>query len=100
MRVRGRAQVHGSEDSVDVDVAYVVPVMPVVRDCHAFCAADAKENRNLVVLRDGVVVDCFKVRNIRQTAPCHATAVGLAAPAGAPFVTSLLHRTTPAACRM
>ena len=55
------AQVHGSEDSLDLDVVYVVPVMPAVRDCHAFCADDPDENRNLVVLRDGVVVDCFKV---------------------------------------
>lgn len=54
-------QVHGSPDSLDLDVVYVVPLMPSARDCNTFCNADQLENRNLVVIRNGVVVDTFKV---------------------------------------
>ena len=57
--------IHGSADSQDVDVCYVVPRrLPPPSTCHRFCngrgAAASGENRNLVVVENGVVTACFK----------------------------------------
>lgn len=52
--------VHGSPDSRDLDVVYIVDEMPPLGECPAFCSADPMENRNLAVIRDGVIVECFK----------------------------------------
>lgn len=51
--------VHGSEDSLDVDVYYVFDKMPSFKECQAFCS-NKEENRNIIVVENGVVVDCFK----------------------------------------
>lgn len=51
---------HGSEDSTDIDVFYVFDTKPSYHECHTFCSADTVENRNIIVIKDGFVVDCFK----------------------------------------
>ena len=53
---------HGSPDSTDRDVVYVAAYLPPARDCHAFCdlGLAVGEDRNVVVVRDGVVVASFK----------------------------------------
>lgn len=50
---------HGSHDSTDIDVVYVFDRKPGLLECHRFCA-ESEENRNIMVVRDGVVVECFK----------------------------------------
>lgn len=53
--------IHGSEDSTDVDVVYVVDEIPSLSEAKAFCSPDdKKENRNLIVVKDGIVTDCYK----------------------------------------
>jgi len=52
---------HGSEDSIDNDVIYILDKMPEDKEvCRKFCAEDESENRNIAVIKDGVVVSCFK----------------------------------------
>jgi len=51
--------IHGSEDSLDRDVYYVFDKMPSFKECQDFCA-DKKENRNIIVIQNGIVVDCYK----------------------------------------
>ncbi|AEO93467.1 gp208 [Bacillus phage G] len=51
--------VHGSEDSLDVDVLYVFDKMPFSAACKEFCS-DTNENRNIIVVESGIVIDCFK----------------------------------------
>jgi len=51
--------IHGSEDSIDVDVYYVFDDLPDFKFCQEFCA-DKEENRNIITIRDGVVNQCFK----------------------------------------
>ncbi|MDA1674980.1 hypothetical protein [Bacillus cereus group sp. TH152-1LC] len=50
---------HGSEDSLDIDVVYVFEKMPTFQECQEFCS-DKQENRNIMVIENGTVVDCFK----------------------------------------
>ena len=52
--------IHGSGDSTDTDVVYVVDELPSPDDCKKFCSADSEENRNLIVVRNSVVVECYK----------------------------------------
>ncbi|MFT5683790.1 MAG: hypothetical protein ACI8RZ_004722 [Myxococcota bacterium] len=49
----------GSEDSQDRDVLYVVPTIPDFDTARQWCRSP-DENRNLIVLRDGVIVESFK----------------------------------------
>lgn len=51
--------IHGSKDSVDTDVVYVVDKLPSLQECKKFCS-DKKENRNLCVVKNGVVTECYK----------------------------------------
>lgn len=51
--------IHGSEDSLDKDVYYVFDKIPSFLDCRSFCSEDPNENRNIIVVNDGVVTDCF-----------------------------------------
>jgi len=51
--------IHGSEDSLDLDVFYVFDKMPSFKECQDFCS-NKEENRNIIVVENGVVVDCFK----------------------------------------
>lgn len=54
--------IHGSGDSTDLDVVYIMDEMPSFVDCQHFCAMDSAENRNIAVIRDGVVTESFKGR--------------------------------------
>lgn len=51
--------IHGSEDSLDTDVFYVMDKLPSTQYCNEFCTADPLENRNIIVVKDGIVTDCF-----------------------------------------
>lgn len=51
--------IHGSEDSLDVDVLYVFEEMPSFLECQKFCS-NKDENRNIIVINNGFVTDCFK----------------------------------------
>ena len=66
--------VHGSEDSLDVDVYYVFDEMPDFNACKQFCCADKNENRNIIIsykenpfrqsrLRDGLHSKTSIVKN-------------------------------------
>jgi hypothetical protein len=56
--------IHGSEDSVDRDVIYLIEEMPKNKQLvHEFVNEDTqKENRNLAVIdyNEGIIVDCYK----------------------------------------
>ena len=52
--------VHGSEDSVDVDVIYVFDQLPDIAACKSFCDGKGNENGNIIVVKDGVVAAAFK----------------------------------------
>lgn len=51
--------IHGSEDSIDLDVYYVFDKLPEFKYCQQFCS-DKNENRNIIVIKNGVVINCFK----------------------------------------
>lgn len=51
--------IHGSEDSLDVDVFYVAEEMPSFTECQKFCS-DKDENRNIITIQDGKISACFK----------------------------------------
>ena len=52
--------IHGSADSTDLDVVYVFEEIPPFEECQLFCRSDPKENRNIIVVRDGIVTYSFK----------------------------------------
>lgn len=52
--------IHGSEDSTDVDIHYVVDKLPDLAECKQFCSKDSNENRNLIVIQNGIVTDVYK----------------------------------------
>ena len=53
--------VHGSEDSTDVDVLYIVDELPEFHECKSFCDMNEEsENRNIAVIKDGVISECYK----------------------------------------
>lgn len=52
--------IHGSKNSVDTDVHYVFEEMPSLQECKSFCSADPNENRNIIVINDGIVTECYK----------------------------------------
>lgn len=49
----------GSPDSQDIDVVFVQEKKPALAACQAFCKHET-ENRNIIVIEDGVIVDCYK----------------------------------------
>lgn len=51
--------IHGSEDSIDIDVFYVFDAIPDMQECKRFCYDENGENRNIIVIKDGIVTDCF-----------------------------------------
>jgi len=51
--------IHGSEDSIDIDVYYVFDELPDFKFCQEFCA-DKEENRNIITIKNEVVNQCFK----------------------------------------
>ncbi len=50
----------GSPDSQDIDVTYVFPSLPSFQECKKFCDRTEEESRNIAVLKDGIVQDCYK----------------------------------------
>ena len=52
--------IHGSADSTDLDTVYVFEEMPSFPQCQLFCQSSTSENKNIIVICDGIVVDCFK----------------------------------------
>ena len=52
--------VHGSGDSTDTDVVYVVDVLPDKAECKRFCSESPVENRNLITIKDGIVSEVYK----------------------------------------
>lgn len=51
--------IHGSKDSLDLDVFYVFEKMPSFQESQEFCASK-EENRNIIVIENGRVTDCYK----------------------------------------
>lgn len=51
--------IHGSEDSTDLDIFYVFDKMPSFDECKKFCSQNPDENRNIIVINNGQVTDCF-----------------------------------------
>jgi len=49
----------GSVDSRDSDMLYRVDRLPSKYECKAFCSSSG-ENRNLVVVKDGIIADVYK----------------------------------------
>lgn len=70
--------IHGSADSIDLDTVYVFEEMPSFLQCQHFCQSHTSENKNIIVIGDGIVVDSFKglpdeVNNaLYTTYPLHA----------------------------
>ena len=56
----GIKYIHGSADSLDKDIHYVFDELPPLNDCKVFCSTDPNENRNIIVIKDGEVVQCYK----------------------------------------
>lgn len=52
--------VHGSEDSRDCDVIYIVDKIPSILESAEFCNADPSENRNIAIIKGGVIAQCYK----------------------------------------
>lgn len=50
---------HGSEDSLDKDVFYVFDKIPNFTRAQEFCS-NKEENRNIIVVEDGIVTYCYK----------------------------------------
>ena len=51
--------IHGSENSTDLDVIYVVDELPSLQECKTFCS-DKDENRNLITVENGIVTSVYK----------------------------------------
>ena len=52
--------IHGSEDSTDLDVLYIVDELPDKAECKRFCSSDPSENRNVATVSDGVITSVYK----------------------------------------
>ena len=52
--------IHGSQDSLDVDVHYVFDSIPLFREAQEFCQDESIENKNIIVIKDGQVIYSFK----------------------------------------
>lgn len=52
--------VHGSANSLDLDVIYVLKQRPSAHNAKLFCSASAEENRNVVTVKNGTVDWCYK----------------------------------------
>lgn len=48
--------IHGSEDSVDTDVYYVVDELPSFQECKEWCDSKKDENANLITIIDGIEI--------------------------------------------
>ena len=69
--------IHGSSDSTDIDIVYVLDYLPNMLECKAYCDGKGNKNGNIIVIKDGIVVETFKgcvdeVNNgILRTYPLH-----------------------------
>ena len=52
--------IHGSADSTDTDVLYIVAEQMTFADAKAFCDADKTENRNVATVVNGTIEWCYK----------------------------------------
>ena len=52
--------IHGSADSTDLDVMYVVQTLPTLPQAQDFYRSHPGENCNFIVIRDGIVDQCLK----------------------------------------
>lgn len=52
--------IHGSADSTDPDVIYVVDTLPALSQAQAFYREHPGENCNFIVVREGTVFQCLK----------------------------------------
>ena len=52
--------IHGSADSTDLDVMYVVDTLPALPQAQTFYREHPGENCNFIVIRDGIVAQCLK----------------------------------------
>lgn len=55
--------IHGSHDSLDVDTYYVFNKLPSKQECKEFCDNIKDENANIIVIKNGIVTDCYKGTN-------------------------------------
>ena len=52
--------IHGSADSIDLDVCYIVNKLPSFQECKKFCSTTTIENRNLAELDVNMTIrDCY-----------------------------------------
>lgn len=49
----------GSHNSLDIDVVYLFNKLPTLQECKIFCS-EKEENRNIVVIEDGCVIQSYK----------------------------------------
>lgn len=59
MNILGK-YIYGSEDSTDIDIAYIVDELPDLSECKNFCSSDKRENRNLITIDNGIITSCYK----------------------------------------
>lgn len=52
--------IYGSEDSTDIDIAYIVDELPSLLECKKFCSEYKNENRNLITINNGIITNCYK----------------------------------------
>jgi hypothetical protein len=52
--------IHGSSDSTDKDVIYVLDTMPSITECKKFCDGKGINNGNIITVKDGIVLSAFK----------------------------------------
>lgn len=52
--------IFGSEDSLDIDVMYFTDKLPTIENCKKFCSENKLENRNLAVVKNGIISEVFK----------------------------------------
>ena len=52
--------IHGSGNSTDIDIHYVMDQIPDLSECKKFCSSDPNENRNIITISNGIVTGCYK----------------------------------------
>lgn len=52
--------IHGSKNSIDTDVHYVFEKLPSLTECKTFCSSNPIENRNIIIIKNGIVTECYK----------------------------------------
>lgn len=52
--------IHGSENSIDIDTVYVFNNIPLFIEAKRFCDNLKDENANIICVRNGIVIYCYK----------------------------------------